>query len=188
MAGDRVRIHVAPAASEVVDGRVHEIGRDTVWLRPAETGARGTDIEVVAGEVVERLERSLGPRSRPAVGTAAGALVGAIVGTVWWNAGKEPDDDATVNGYMLAAGAAAGGLAGLAVGALVRSEDWHAVPRAWFRSRTLVIGVSVTPASGSGTSNPSGPLPSTAARRRRRGRTAGRSSRGRAQSPLQRSQ
>jgi hypothetical protein len=91
------------------------------------------------------IERSRGTRGHPLAGALIGAPVGAAAGTIWWNAAKEPDDDATFNGYLLAGGGAAGALLGLGTGSLVRSERWEIVPLAGLDARAVVIGVSARP-------------------------------------------
>lgn len=140
----RVRLRAPSLGPHPLSGRIAGVSTDSAWIRLEEGEAPQESRWIVPGTRLRRFEQSPGQRSHGLRGLLIGIPAGALTATLVWNAAKEADDEAVLNAYAAAGGGVAGGLVGLGIGSLIRSEAWQLAPSAWVRSRTFVVGVSVS--------------------------------------------
>lgn len=127
--GARVRV-TAAGVLRPVTGTIFSVDSASITLRDAE-GRAG---QVIRFESVQMMEVARGSRSHAGTGALIGTLVGGAFG-VWFSIGyfSDPDSPGTTSGIATviavtsAAGAALGGIVGLAI----RSPRWEetSVPR-----------------------------------------------------------
>ncbi len=121
--GQRVR---ASTVNSTIIGRVTRLSAQGIELMDG-----GTHLSLAYRDL-DRLEVDDGVRSRVAKGAGIGAGAGAVVGFVVdfgmnWNMFDPPDSFWESWGITLV-GSALGGVAGGAIGALIRREAWESVP------------------------------------------------------------
>lgn len=90
-----------------------------------------TDVTEIQRSCIDELEVSRGPKSKAlqgaVIGFSAGALLGATM--ILGCSGCDLDDDEQLEFlYLIGGGAVVLGLAGLGIGALIRTDQWEEVP------------------------------------------------------------
>ncbi len=149
--GQRVRVHSALARTPELIGGVQSVGPDTLVVRYVDGGASMATAIPLA--YVTRLEVSRGQRSHwvrgLVIGLAAGATTGVILGATSEGDWLFSKSDLALMGAVVMA--PIGGLVGLGIGALMRTERWETVslPRpaksvTLAPRRRLALGVRLT--------------------------------------------
>ncbi|MDE3260166.1 MAG: hypothetical protein OYM47_20220 [Gemmatimonadota bacterium] len=137
-AGDRVRIKTQ---HEISIGTFISVDRSSLKVR-----FPYNNIQSIPLAKIEKLERSLGMRSNAKKGFLVGGAIGVVVGVVNLAANWEeetpheyiPDLDNTTTVLVSGAIAAGSGLAGLLVGAVLKSENWIDIPVPYRNSRLYI--------------------------------------------------
>ncbi len=126
--GQRVRVHSALARTPELIGGVQAMSADTLVVRQVD-GAGASTATAIPLAYISQLEVSRGQHSRWArgllIGLAAGATTGVILGASSDGNWLFSKSDLALMGAVVMA--PVGGLVGLVVGALTKTERWETV-------------------------------------------------------------
>jgi hypothetical protein len=147
--GQRVRVQFADPRTPVLTGAVQAIGPDTLVVHP-DGGPGAKSVTAIPLSSVAGLQVSRGRHSKWAtgllIGLGAGAVTGAILGATsrsdWLFTST---DMATIGAVTFGA---VGGVVGVIIGALTKTERWEAVPIPRGGKHLAPVPTAVSPPGG----------------------------------------
>ena len=139
--GAKVRVTAPTLGLDGHTGVIQELTGDSLFLATETNGP--LQVHRIPMSAIAKLDVRTGRRSHWAKGAGIGVLVGLIRGVSVARSDHNPDDDPLEIGV----GAVTGGLLGMGIGALIKSDKWSEVPLDQVRPRLVAqqdgVGVGV---------------------------------------------